>query len=410
MQISTNEFLLGSLPDILEQQTNISQLNQEIATGETMLSAASDPAGAGAAIGLASGINRLTYDAGNAEAATESIQNELNVLQQVSTVVDQLSQTAVQGANTGRSGTGTLALVGTVQSALQELVQLANSQDASGNYIFAGSAANVAPFTTLPNGQIVFNGDGASNQLEIAPSITVPTTISGENIFMNIPAGTNGVGMTAAATNTGTAYADASVTDANQLNSERLAGTQYEIAFAAAPGGLSYTVTGGIGSPGSASFAATSQTVASGSFTAGSDLKFGGLDVSITGTPAAGDQFDIQPAGTSSLFQTVQGLISALGSDSSNPQPIENAIANLTGAQNGILSAQATLGSTLAEIEGVQTADSTTGTDEQAQLSELQSANLPQVLANYSDSVTALQAAELSFSQIQNLSLFSVIH
>ena len=39
-------------------------------------------------------------------------------------------------------------------------------------------------------------------------------------------------------------------------------------------------------------------------------------------------------------------------------------------------------------------------------MSNLQSANLPQVLANYSESVTALQAAELSFAKVQNLTLF----
>jgi flagellar hook-associated protein 3 FlgL len=411
MQISTNEFLLGSLGDLLTQQSNLSQLNQEIATGETMLDATSDPAGAGQAIGLASGINRLTYDAGNAQAATDSIQNELGALQEVATVLDQLQQVALQGASGTNSPTENQQIASTAQSALQQLVQLANSQDSAGNYIFAGSTSNAPAFTTLADGQVVFSGDGASNSLEVGPSITVPTTVSGENIFMNIPAGTNGVAVTAAASNTGSASAAVQgVTDADQLSSEKLSGTQYEIAFAAGTGGaLTYTVTGGIGSPGSASFNTSSTTVASGTFTAGSDLQFGGLDVSITGTPEAGDQFDVQPAATSSLFQIAQGLISALGSASSNPQQMQNAIANLQGAQNNILAAQATLGSNLAEIEGVQTADGDASTTEQAQLSELQSANLPQVLANYSEGVTALQAAELAFSKIQGLSLFSVM-
>jgi flagellar hook-associated protein 3 FlgL len=412
MQISTNEFLLGSLSDLLTQQKNISQLNRQIATGETLLDPAGDPAGAGEAIGLASGINRLSYDAGNAQAAAQQIQNGLGVLQQVTTVIDQLRQVAVQGANGGALGTTAQGLVSTAQSALQELVQLANSQDPQGNYIFAGTTTNVPPFTTLPTGQVVFSGDSGSNLLEVAPSITVPITVSGGSIFSNIPAGTNGAGVTAAASNTGTAYASVQgVTSATLLSSERLAGTQFQIAFSSgAGGGLDYTVTGGVGSPGSAGFLATSATVASGSFTPGTGLQFGGLNIGIIGTPAAGDQFDIQPAATSSLFQTVQGLISALGSGSSSPQQIENALSNLDGAQTNILSAQATLGSSLAEIQGIQTADASASTSEQTQLATLQSANLPQVLANYSESVTALQAAELAFSKIQNLSLFSVIH
>ena len=38
MQISTNQFLLGSLGDLLTQQSNVNQLNREIATGQTMRS------------------------------------------------------------------------------------------------------------------------------------------------------------------------------------------------------------------------------------------------------------------------------------------------------------------------------------------------------------------------------------
>jgi flagellar hook-associated protein 3 FlgL len=411
MQISTNEFLLGSLGDLLAQQSNLYQLNREIATGQTMLDATSDPAGAGEAIGLAGGIDRLTYDAGNAQAASTTIQNQLGALQRVGTVLDQLQQTALQGANSGNSAATNQGLSLVAQNALQELVQLANSQDAAGNYIFAGSTSGAPPFAMLADGQVTFGGDAGGNSLEVAPSITVPTSLSGANVFMNIPAGTNGVGVTAAAANTGTAYASVQgISDPAALASERSNGTQYAVAFSAGPGGaLDYTVTGGIGSPGSAGFAATSTIVKSGTFTPGSDLHFGGLDIGITGTPAAGDQFDVQPAATSSLFQTVQGLISALGSGSSSPQPIQNAIANLAGAQSNILSAQATLGSRLAEIESLQTADGTQSTGDEAQLTTLQSANLPQVIANYSEGVTALQAAEEAFAKIQGLTLFSVI-
>ncbi len=411
MQISTNEFLLGSVGELLAQESNLNQLNTEIATGQTMPDAASDPAGAGEALGLASGINRLTYDAGNAQSAAQQLQSGLGALQQVTTLLDQLRQTAVQGANAGNSAASLQALASTAQSGLQQLVQLANSQGTDGRYIFAGSTSNTAPFTTLPNGQVAFTGDGAANLLEVAPSLTVPVSISGGSIFENISAGNNGVAVTAAAANTGTAYAAVQgVADPSQLTAEELAGTQFAIAFSAgAGGGLDYTVTSGIGSPGSAGFSASASTVASGSFTAGSDLQFGGLNIAITGTPAAGDQFVVQPAATSSLFQTVQGLISALGSVSSDPQQIENAISNLGAAQTGIQTAQATLGSSLAAIQGIQTADGTQSTNDQVQLTNLQSANLPQVLATYSEGVTALQAAELAFSKIQNLSLFSVI-
>jgi flagellar hook-associated protein 3 FlgL len=376
-----------------------------------MLDAVADPAGAAAAVGVAGEIDHLAYDAGNAQSSVQQIQSGLNILQQVSTLIDQFHQTALQAANTGASKATREALASTAQQGLQQLVQLANSQDSDGRYIFAGSKASAAPFQTLPSGEIIFAGDAGTNVIEVAPSLTMPVALSGQSIFMNTPAGDDGVAVAAAKTNTGSAVAvTQGVTNLSQLAAEKLSGTQYEIAFSPGAGGtLNYNLTSGIGDPASASFAASSGAVASGSFTPGADLLFGGVDVRITGTPAAGDRFVVQTAATSSLFQTIQDLVSALGPGEPDQQQIQNAVANLDAAQSSISGGQAVLGSSLAGIQAVQARDNTLETSAQVQLSNLQSANLPEVLANYSESITALQAAELAFAKIQNLSLFSLI-
>jgi flagellar hook-associated protein 3 FlgL len=419
MRISTQEFLLGSLPDLLAQQSNVNQLNQQIATGQTMLDATADPAGAGLGLETADAVQHFAYDAGNAQSAAQTIGTTLSALQQVADVIDQLRQTAVEGASAGATASTLQGLVAVARNALQRLVALGNTQGTDGSYVFAGSNANAAPFVTAADGQIAFTGDGATNAVEIAPGLSVPVTMSGQGIFMNIPAGKEGVAVTAEGTNTGSAYALAQgVTSLGQLTAARLAGTQYEIAFGAGSGGtLTYTVTSGTGSPGTAGFAASSGTIASGSFAPGTDLEFAGLDIAVEGTSAAGDKFVVDPGATASLFATAQQLIAALApSPSGQPasseaqQQIENVIANLDGAQNSVLSAEASLGATLAQVQGVKAQDQTQGTDAQAALTNLQSANLPQVLANYSAGVTALQAAEEAFARIQNLTLFSVIH
>jgi len=418
MQISTNEFLLGSLNDMLNQQSNINQLNREIATGQTMLDASADPAGASAAIGDAAAIGRFNYDSGNATAATSSLQNGLSALQQVTTLLDQLNQTAVQAASAGTTASDRQSLTASAQAAQQQLMQLANTTGPNGGYLFGGTLTNGPPFSAQANGEVVFNGDAGTNQVEIAPSLTVPSTVSGDGIFTNIPAGDDGVAVTADAANTGAGYAVAEgVTNISQLTAARLGGTQYQIGFASAAGGnLSYTVTSGVGAPGSAGFSATSGVVASGAFSPDSDLTFGGVDIKINGMPAAGDSFDVATGATTSMFQVVQNLISALqtapadaASNAQFQQQIENAIAGIGGAQTSALSAQATIGSVLSEIQAVQGQDTTQNTNAQAQLSDLQSANLPQVIANYSESVTALQAAQLAFAKVQGLSLFDFI-
>jgi flagellar hook-associated protein 3 FlgL len=417
MQISTSEFLLGSVNNLVAQQANVNELDREIATGETMLSASSDPGGAGQVIGLANQVGTLNYDAANGQSATLTLQSGVNALQQVTNLLVQLRQTAAAAANGTTSSSGRQSDITSAQTLLQQLVQLGNTQGPDGGYLFAGSKSNVPAFSTLSSGQVVFNGDAGANQVEIAPSLNVASTISGQDIFTNVPAGTEGVAVSANSGNTGTAYALAQgVTNLSQVTAASLAGTQYDISFSGSGSSLTYQVTSGHGTPGSAGYNASAGVVASGSYVTGSGLAFGGIDVQISGTPAAGDSFAVQPGATTSLFQTVQDLITALGMQQNTgaqtaqaQQALQNALTNIGGAQTSVLSAQATLGTSLAEIQSVQTQTSSESSSASTEMSDLQSANLPQVLANYSEGVTALQAAQLAFAKVQNLTLFQYL-
>ena len=418
MRISTSEFLLGSVNNLLTQQANVNQLNREIATGETMLSAASDPGGAAQVIGLANQVGTLSYDQANGQYATETMQSGVSTLNQVTTLLVQLRQTAEAAANGTVTQSGRQADISNAQTLLQQLVQLANTQGTNGGYLFSGSKADIPAFVTLPSGQVVFNGDASTNSVEIAPSLSVSSTISGQNIFMNVPAGTGGVAVSAGASNAGTAFAlNQGITSLSQVTSAAFAGTQYDISFKAAGSALSYQVTSGHGIPGSASYTATSGVVASGSYAAGANIIFGGMEVQVSGTPAVGDSFAVQPGATTSLFQTVQNLVSALGLPQDNAaqialaqQALQNVLANIGNAQTSVLSAQATLGTGLAEIQSVQTQTGAERASASTAMSDLQSASLPQVLANYSEGVTALQAAQLAFAKVQNLTLFQYLH
>jgi flagellar hook-associated protein 3 FlgL len=418
MQISTSEFLLGSLNDMLNQQQNVNTLNAEIATGQSLLDASTNPAGAAQVLNAANAISQYSYDQGNAQSATQSLQNGVSALQQVTSLIDSLQQTALQAADTTNTASNRTSLVQTAQAALQQLVQLANVQGSNGQYLFSGTHSDVVPYSMQPNGQVVFNGDAGTNQIQIGPSLSVPSSMSGSGIFTDIPAGVDGVTVSAGSGNAGGGYAVVGgVTNIGQLASARLAGTQYEISFAAGPSGsLTYTVASGTGTPGSSGFQSSSGVVASGGFTAGSDLTFGGIDVRVNGTPDAGDSFDVQTGATTSMFQTIQDLVTALqatpttGVNAQVQQQVENVLANLSGAQTSALSAQASYGSSLAEIQSVQGQVTSLNTTAQAELSNVQSANLPEVMANYSESITALQAAQLAFSKVQGLSLFNYIH
>lgn len=420
MRISTNEFMLGTLNDMLAQEASVSKLNQEIATGQTVTNATDNPSAAAAVLDVSNQIDQISTNVQNAQATTGTMNETVSVLGEIGNLLNSVQSTALQGATATTNSADRQALASSVQSSLQELVQLANTQLPNGRYIFGGSQATNPPFQVTPTGQVVFKGDGGVDQIEIGPSLQVPIALSGQSVFMQIADGNGSFAVSASGTNTGTGVAAlGGVLDPSLVSSEHLANTQFEVSFSSgASGSLNYTVTSGTGAPGSASFNASSGVVSSGVYnSATAALAFGGMDITFSGAPAAGDNFIVRTSQNTNAFQALQDIITALqapatgssGTQAITEQNIQGALATINQVQSSVLSAEATLGTSLAEIQAVQTQDNTVSTADQVNLSNIQSASLPAVITQFSEGVTALQAAEAAFGKISGLSLFNYI-
>ena len=420
MRISTSEFFLGTLNDMLTQESTVSKLNQQIASGQSVVDATDNPSAAAAVLDTSNQIDQISTNIGNAKAVSSTMNEALSVLNQVDNLLNQVQSTALQGATATSSSVDRTALATAVQSSLQELVQLANTQLSNGQYIFGGSQATNAPFQTTPTGQVVFKGDAGVNQIEIGPSLLVPVAVSGQSVFMQVPDGNGSFAVAASGTNAGTGVAAlGGVLNATQVNSEHLANTQFEISFTAGAGGtLNYKIASGTGAPGSVSFIASSGTVGSGVYNSSSAaLSFGGMDVTFSGMPTAGDHFMVRTSQTTSAFQALQDVITALqapvngasGTRARADQLVQGALATLNQVHTSVLSAEASLGTGLSEINAVQNQDGAITTTDEANLAGIQSASLPDVMTQFSEGVTALQAAQAAFGKISGLSLFKYI-
>ncbi|HYL31681.1 MAG TPA: flagellar hook-associated protein FlgL [Stellaceae bacterium] len=420
MRISTTEFFLGSLNDMLAQEATVNKLNGEIATGQTVTNATDNPTAAAAVLDTSNQIDQISTDVQNAQAVSGTMNETLGVLNQVDTLLNQVQSTALQGSSATSSAADRQALASSVQGSLQELMQLANTQLANGQYIFAGSQATNAPFQMTPTGQVVFKGDAGVDTIEIGPSLKVPVAVSGQSVFMQVPDGNGSFAVAASGTNTGTGVASlGGVLNASLIASEHLKNTQFDVSFTAGAGGtLNYSIASGTGVPGSASFTASSGVVASGAYNSSSAaLSFGGMDISFSGTLAAGDHFMVRTSQTTNAFQALQDIITALqapidgasGTRAQSNQLIEDALATLNQVHTSVLSAEASLGTSLSEINAVQNQDNAITTTDQANLATIQSASLPNVMSQFSEGVTALQAAQAAFGKISGLSLFKYI-
>jgi len=425
MRLSTQQIFQTGLNGMLQQQNTLNNLSEQLSTGNALNNPASNPTAYAQVLNLGSRLANLSNYQQNNQYVQQNLNQSSSTLQSVGTLLNQVQQLAVQMNNGTVNGNDLQNAVTAMQSNLQQLVQLANTQNANGKYIYGGSQDNSPPFALQSDGQVVYLGDGGTNSLQIGPSLSVPSNQPGNQIFMDVPAGNGTFTVTPSSGNysagsSGTVTLGAgSVLDPSAAQNAFVAqGASFQISISQGSSGMTYTVSSGTGNP-----PTSWSPVSSGSYTAGQSIEIPGSNgpmaqVTAQGTPGSGqtDTFTLQAAKPQSLFQTFQDIITALkagtGSAAANTQRaqgLSNALANLSAAQTQLLSTQAAIGSQLQAAQSVSTLNTNLTQQFQSTQSSLADISYPEVITQFQESSTALQAAQKAFVQVQGLSLFQYI-
>jgi flagellar hook-associated protein 3 FlgL len=319
---------------------------------------------------------------------------EEQALTQATNVLQSAQSLAVQANNTSLSTSERQNIAAQLQQQLQQLVGIANSTDSNGNYLFGGYASSTQPFAQSGN-SVTYSGADAVNQIQISADQRVSGGDTGASVFMNIPAG-NGTFTTAAGSgNTGTASIDAgSVTNLSAWVPDT-----YTISFTSP---TQYQVTN-----------SANTVVASGTYSSPGTIAFNGVQVTVSGTPAAGDKFSVAPAGDASAFSTLSSLITTLSSTTLNPgqltSQINSALEQLGGAITNVDNVQASVGARLNAITSSQSTAQSQQTDLQTSVSQLSDVDYAAAVTQLNTEEVGLQAAQESYASLSKLSLFNYL-
>jgi flagellar hook-associated protein 3 FlgL len=160
----------------------------------------------------------------------------------------------------------------------------------------------------------------------------------------------------------------------------------------------------------------TGATVTSGTYTNGQAISFAGLEVTLSGQPATGDNFDVAPSTNQSLFATVQNLGTALGQGNATPAAQAQLNNSIAGAVNGIDQAlehlqtvQSSVGARLNTITAQQSVATTQQTQLQQSITNIQGLDYASAITTLDSQNTTLSAAMQAFTQTQGLSLFKYL-
>jgi flagellar hook-associated protein 3 FlgL len=185
MRIATSTFSDNFLYQTGNLQAQQNQLQQEATTGLKLTLPEDNPSAMAQVLNLQASDNaNLQYQA-NITNLTNQVTSVSSALTSLQTIVGRAGDitTLADGLTTPTALASYAINVGEL---IQQALQLANSKDSQGNYIFGGTKSGAPPFTatTDSNGNVTavtYNGNTSVNQVEIGPGITVTAQLPGAN-------------------------------------------------------------------------------------------------------------------------------------------------------------------------------------------------------------------------------------
>ncbi|RDU98566.1 flagellar hook-associated protein FlgL [Trinickia dinghuensis] len=410
MRISTSQFYNQNIQTMDNQEAQLGTYYQQLSSGTALTTPADNPLGAAQAVQLTMVSATYTQYQTNQNSALSSLQLEDKTLSSVTSTMQAITSEITRAGDGTLNDSDRASIAQALEGYRSQLMNLANTSDGAGNYLFSGFQATTPPFTNNPAGGVNYQGDNGIRESQVADTRQIATNDSGSSVFLSVPAtGTSPVAASGASnTGTGTISAPSITNPAVATN-----GDSYTITFGGTSAAPTYTVTDNTAVP--------PTTTAATAFSANTPISLGaGMQVQIKGAPAPGDTFTATPStapGNTSVFQTLDSIISALQQPAQNnptaTASLENALTTgTTRFQNSLTNVtvvQASVGGREQELQALQTTTQTNSLQTQSDLSNLTGVDMVSAISKFEETQNALQAAQQTFVKMQGMSLFQYL-
>ncbi|MCK2174438.1 flagellar hook-associated protein FlgL [Enterobacter asburiae] len=183
MRISTQMMYEQNMRGITDSQSRWLSYGEQMSTGKRVNRPSDDPIAASQAIVLSQSQSQNSQFALARTFATQKVSLEDNVLTQVNTAISSVREKLVYASNGTLSDDDRLSLATDIQGIRDQLMNLANTTDGNGRFIFAGYKTESAPFDAV-TGDYNGGAEAITQQVDTARNMTISHT--GQQIFESI--------------------------------------------------------------------------------------------------------------------------------------------------------------------------------------------------------------------------------
>jgi flagellar hook-associated protein 3 FlgL len=402
IRISSQQVFSGGINRLQDLNVNLNKTQEQLSTGKRVNRPSDDPVAATRILKLDQELQRISTYERNTDLAENRLQQEENALSRSVDIIQRVRELTVQAGSGALSANDRQSLSAEMKERLGQLADITNSRDASGEYIFSGFQGATPAFAKDANGNWVYQGDEGQRSLEIDDGVTVAISDHGKGIFASVPAAIFGENISEPVPTAGRIN---SIEVADRDAFADIAQNDIKLSVNAGADQVTLIVTDrvtGVETP-----------VASSSFINGEPFEISGVRATITDAEGS-DEFSIRGGEKQSVFRTIENLIQGLdGISSGSPAGVDgyndliaDSLANLDNAQESIVLKQTEIGGRLNAVESTKSFLEDSSVYSEEIRSELRDVDYAEAISNLSFQSFVLQAAQQSFAQVSQLSLF----
>lgn len=402
MRISTQQIFERGLQQIQDVTAQQQKTQMQLSTGKKVLTPADDPVASTRILELNQELVLNGQYQRNIELADGRLKLQDSTLSGISNVMQRIRELAVTAGNGALSVDDLGSIADEVEERLDQLAGMLNSQDANGEYLFAGYQGETQPFVQNVSGAYVYQGDEGKRMVQIDATVTIASTENGKEIFQDVEARSNTFYTRASASNAAMPPAQIST---GQINDQDVYDAFY-------PEDL--VVTFNTPSDFTITERSTGRVVlANAAYQSTAPIVVNGVQFNITGDPVAGDTFEVNSSAKQGVLTTVEKFIYTLRNFDSTAsgrdvfeQGVADTIANLDNAETSLLAARGQIGARLNTIETTSEQLKDVELLTQQFLTDLESVDYAEAVSLLSLQQFTLEAAYSSYAQITSLTLF----
>lgn len=186
MKISTSQMFDNSVTQMNRQQAKVAEMQAKLASGKQLINASDDAEKSNVIQRLKSAMSRNDMYEKTLDRADNRLAAEESALISAENILQRIRQLAVSGNTDTLSISEKEIIAGEINSLSEELLSLANTKDANGNYVFAGSSVDSEAFALDDNGVIVYQGDKTQTSVDVSDQRSLVLNRPGDEVFISV--------------------------------------------------------------------------------------------------------------------------------------------------------------------------------------------------------------------------------